>query len=165
MATYDELFGKGASASSTGAWVKPGVVGETLIMVQVGEIKRVPQQIEVDGQKRDKWLVQVNEGDRYKPMGKGTFDPDAVKNAFEPDYGIHLKVRVVARKNPDTTLDDTFKEHEATWDLSAGDQMDKLKDAMLDSGVALVDGTRFGRKFLADNPKPYKYSIKMQAGE
>lgn len=165
--TFEDLFGGGSKSGDGGTskFIRPGEVGETLSMVQVGGHKMVPQQIKVGNSFEDKWLVQVGPKDKYKPMGVSQFDADAVENAFEPDYLPQLTVKVVGRLNPDGSKDEDFVPYEAKWDLSGGDQFAKFKDAMLESGAPAVDGTKYNRKFLSDKTKPYNYSIRMKAGE
>lgn len=164
MATYAELFGKKSSGAS--AFVKAGEEGETLLMVQTDEPKQVPQQIEVNGKRVNKWLVQPAEGDKYKVVGEtADFDESDYNNAFQPDGDLHIPVRVVAKKLKNGEVDKTFEPYDATWDLGAGDQMEKFQDAMMESDVPAEKGTKYARKLLTTKVKPYKYSIKMQSGE
>jgi hypothetical protein len=164
MATYDDLFG--GKSGGSGSFVRAGQEGETLLMVQTGEIKKVPQQVEVDGKKYNKWLVQPSEDSKWKvvPQMPG-FDESDYHGAFQPNADIHVPVKVVAKKLKNGEKDETFEPYDATWDLGAGDQMDKFKDAMLESGAAAIEGTKYSRKLLTTQVKPYKYAIKMQAGK
>lgn len=154
MATLDDLFGKKSGGQR---WMKFENEGEAFLLVQTDEPKRVPQKNAND---EVVWLVQVNEGDKYKPMGEGTFDADTVANAFKPDGNIVIPARVLAKKLKDGSTDPAHEEFDTDWELTK-DQAEKFRDAMLDSGVPAEAGTKYAVKLLSRAKKPYTYSVKI----
>lgn len=167
--TYADLFGnKSQGGGSRTPFFKYEETGDEYLLVQTGPHQMVDQTIEVGKKRLTKWIVldkPKEEGGQYKAMGEGTFDPDKVENAFQPDKEIRLPVKVLARKTKDGKADEKFEPYDALWDLAAGDLTQKLQDAMLESDVPAVEGTRYVTKRLSTTPKPYKYSIRMKAGE
>ena len=154
MATLDDLFGKKTGSQR---WMKFNEEGEAFLLVQTGEPKRAPQ---VNDTGRLVFLVQVNVGDRYKPMAEGTFDPETVQNSFKPDGNIVIPARVLAKKLKDGSTDPAHEEFDTEWELTK-DQAEKFRDAMLDSGVPAEAGTRYAVKLLSRAKKPYTYSVKI----
>lgn len=156
MASFDDLFG-GGNGGSGRRFMKFENEGEAFLLVQTGEPKLVPQKNQ-NGE--IVYLVQVNEGDKYKPMGKGTFDEDTVANAFMPEKEIVIPARAVGKKLKDGSKDPDFEEFDTDWELTK-DQKEKFKEAMLDAGVPAEEGTKYVVKLLSRKDKPYKYSVKI----
>lgn len=160
MATsYNDLFGKKSSDSEGGKrYLKWESVGDVVVMQQIGEaVSDHPQY--VFGTSKKKFLVKMNAEDKYKPMGEGDFDPDEVENSF-PATEIMIPVRVLKVTKADGTVDET--EFDAEWTFK-GDQQDKFKDALLELGEGIGEGTAYAVKYLADG-KPRKYAVKIKNG-
>lgn len=155
MATFDDLFGGSTSGKR---FIKFEEVGESFLLEQTADVKRPPQKNQKTG--KTVWLVQVNKGDRYKPMDEGDFDADEVENCFKPEAEIHIPVRVLAKKDKQGKAVDGFEQFDTDWELTR-DQKDKLKEAMMDVGLPAEPGQKYAVKLLSKSEKPYKYSVKM----
>lgn len=156
MATLDDLFGNNNGGGRR--FMKFNEDGESFLLVQTGEPKRVPQKNPQTG--KNTWLVQRNDGDKYQPMDEGTFDEDEVENAFMPEKEIVIPVQVVAKKLKDGSKDPAHEVFETEWMLTR-DQKDKFKDALMDSGANAEAGAKYVLKRLNSTKKPYTYSVKI----
>ncbi len=158
MTTFDDLFGK----KSTGGqkyikWEKPG---DVLALVVRGEIVSDKPQY-VFGTNKKKYLVQENDGDKYKAVAEGDFNEDEVANFFLATE-IMIPVTVAAKVEGKTPVAD-FEPFDAEWTFK-GDQEEKFKDAFLEFDAPIEVGTVIQVKYLADG-KPRKYAVKIKAGE
>jgi hypothetical protein len=155
VATLDDLFGKKTSGQR---WMKFENEGEAFLLVQTDEPKRVPQRGPNGG---ITWLVQPAEGDKYKPVeADANFNESDYNNAFKPDGNIVIPARVLAKKLKDGSTDPAHEEFDTDWELTK-DQVEKFRDAMLDSGASAEAGTRYAVKLLSRAKKPYTYSVKI----
>lgn len=152
MATYDDLFNQ----SSGKRYMKFENDGESLLLVQTDEPKLVPQK---NNEGKTVYLVQVSEGDKYKPMTKDQFDEDEVENFFTPKV-VSIPVTVAGKKLKDGTKDDSFEPFDTNWELNQ-DQEKKFKEALLDTGLPAEAGTKYAVKRLSSKSKPYTYSVKI----
>lgn len=157
MATFDDLFG---GKSSGQRFMKFEKEGESLLLEQTGEPKRVPQ---LGPNDKPTWLVKLVGAPKYKPMEEGDFDPDdesEVENAFQPEKEIVIPVRVVGKKNADGSKDEDFTPFDTDWEVTKG-QKDKLKDAMLEASAPAEKGTKYVVKLLSRDKKPYTYAVRI----
>jgi hypothetical protein len=159
---FDELYGK-TGGNSDKRWIKFENEGDTFLLEQIDEPKLVTQKNQKTG--KDKWLVQVNESDKYKVMDEGDFDPDEVHNSFMPDKDIEIPVRVLGKKLPNGDKVEDFEPFDATWELRNGDMQDKHMEAMMETRAAAEKGARYTVTLLSKSVKPYKYSVRMKAAE
>jgi len=161
MATYADLFGDPNAPkvkSSDQKWIKFEEVGESLLLLQTGEPKQVPQKVEG----KVKWIVQPYDGAKWQPMGEGTFDPEKVAGSFLPDEkDVEIPVRVVGKKNSKGEKVEGFEPFDATWELKNGDTLDKFKEELLDTEATIGEGTMWAYKQLAKVKPRYKYSVKI----
>jgi hypothetical protein len=156
MASYDDLFGKKSGGDRK--FMKFEADGEAFLLVQTGEPKMVPQ-------KRNEKVVHIvkfEENPKGKPMAFDEYDPDAdnVEWVIKPK-DIEIPVRVIAKKDSAGKKVENFEPFDSVWELNQGDMEAKFKDAMLDAGVAVEEGTKYALKRLDSKKKPYTYSVKI----
>jgi hypothetical protein len=164
--SFDDIFGSGSKASGGGGgkYIKWENVGDTFALVVRGPIDpKYPQK--VFGTQKDKYLVQVAKGDKYKPMAEGDFNEDEVENFFQATE-VMIPVTVAAKAEGKAQVED-FEPFDVEWVLNKGDQHDKFKDALLEFDDAIDVGTVIQVKLLVQGSsgKPGKYAIKLKAGE
>lgn len=164
--TYADLFGGRSSGGDRTPFFKYEETGDEYLLVQTGPHTMHAQTIEVKRVRMNKWLVQRAEGDKWEAIGAGpNFQESDYFNAFQPEKEIRIPVKVMNRRGKDGKQVENFEPYDALWDLAAGDLTQKLQDAMLESDVPAIEGTRYVTKRLSTDSKPYKYSIRMKAGE
>lgn len=156
MASFDDLFG----SNSDRRFMKFEHDKETYLLQQRGEPRFVPQKMD-DG--KLKYMVQVNPGDKWTPMGEGTFDENEVEASFKAGNEIEIDVTAVAKKDKSGNKIDDFEPFETVWELKMGDCRKKLEDAMAETGLPIEDGTVFSLQRLSSKKKPYSYAVKIVA--
>lgn len=144
MATLDDLFGKKDSKYNPSASKKLQNEGDQLVGVIVTEPEVTPEtQFKTF---KPKFLVQVNEGEKYKPLAEGEFDPAEVENYFALTQ-IEFDIK---------TADGEVFTHRIK-----GDEKNQLKEAMQDSGLPLAVGVTFAAKVLEVKGNQRKKKFKL----
>ena len=156
MASFDDLFG----AKGDRKFMKFEADKETYLLQQRGEPRFVPQKMD-DG--KLKYMVQVNPGDKWAPMGEGTFDEDKVEASFKAGSEIEIDVTAVAKKDKDGNKIEDFEPFDTVWEVKMGDCKKKLEDAMVEADSPIEDGTVFSLQRLSSKKKPYSYAVKIIA--
>jgi hypothetical protein len=157
VASFDDLFGGGNSGRKFMKWEQDK---ETFLFQQIGEPRLVDQKTD-DG--KVKWMVQVNEGDKWQPKAEGSFDENEVHASFKAGKEIEIDGTVLAKKDASGAKVEDFEPFKTVWETRSGDFRKKLEEAMLETGLPAEDGTVYSLQRLQSKKKPYTYAVKIVA--
>jgi hypothetical protein len=158
VASFDDLFGKKSDDSGVQR-MRFDEAGEAFLLVQTGEPKHVSQKNK-DGEVIH--IVKMESWPKGKPLPVSEYDPeDADLEWVVKPKDIVIPVKVLAKKDRAGKKIEDFEPFDTDWKLGR-DEREKFKDAMLDAGVEVTEGTKYARKLLTKPAKgPYTYSIKI----
>lgn len=161
MASYDDIFGN--NSGSGVKYIKWSAVDEALYFVVTGEPDPKYPDYDFKANKR-KYLVKYAAEPKYKLKLEGEFVPDAgdVENYFGLTV-LRVPVTVFRKVKPNGEDDEAFEAFDSHW-IPTQDQMEKLKDQMLETKIPLSEGTIVAVKYLMDG-KPKKYMVRLAEGE
>jgi len=150
VASFDDIFNSNKGMSKFPKWLE---AGDTIIGVVSGEIDVKHQQTEFTT-KKPAYLVKTENPKNRSPWeakGAGTFDTE-LEHFPLTEVRIPVEVQVKDGDNYESYFD--FADRSPKYDA--------LKNAMLDSGLPLVEGTAIAVKLLAKG-KPHTWAVKIKA--
>jgi len=162
MASFDDLFGSGAKSGGQ-KYIKWEAVDTALYFIVTGEPDPRHPQVDFKSGKK-KYLVKYHDQVKYMIKQEGEFsdNDENVENSFLATT-LMVPVQVFRKVLPNGQDEEGFEPFEAEW-IPNPDQVDKLKDQMLETKIPLEKGTIVAVKYLMDG-KPRKYMVRLAQQE